>query len=118
MRVKLDENLGRSISRLFTTAGHDVSTVAAQEMQGAADDEVFRVCVAEQRTIVTLDLDFANPFQFDPRPTAGIAVLRLPTSQAPPPTGPPRLSTLLRPTAAGTRRRGTPLRKASDSADV
>ena len=87
MRVKLDENLGRSISRLFTTAGHDVSTVAAQEMQGAADDEVFRVCVAEQRTIVTLDLDFANPFQFDPRPTAGIAVLRLPTNHGPSPYG-------------------------------
>lgn len=35
------------------------------------------------RVLVTLDLDFANPFVFDPRPTAGIIVLRLPKMHGP-----------------------------------
>ena len=36
---------------------------------------MYRTCADEGRvlvTLVTLDLDFANPFVFDPRPTAGI----------------------------------------------
>ena len=35
-------------------------------------------CRKEQRCIVTLDRDFANPFLFDPADSCGIAVLRLP----------------------------------------
>ncbi len=33
--------------------------------------------------LVTCDLDFANPLVFDPRPMAGIAVLRLPSTPGP-----------------------------------
>jgi hypothetical protein len=33
--------------------------------------------------LVTLDLDFANPLTYDPRPTAGVAVLRLPKDHGP-----------------------------------
>lgn len=36
------------------------------------------MCVAEHRVLVTLDLDFANPLQFDPATTSGIAVFRVP----------------------------------------
>jgi hypothetical protein len=46
--------------------------------------------VGEQlrRAVVTLDRDFGNPFRFDPAPTPGIAVLRVPDL--------PRRSDLLR----------------------
>jgi len=41
------------------------------------------VCVAERRCLVTLDLDFSNPFVFPPEQNAGIAVLHLPRRQEP-----------------------------------
>jgi predicted nuclease of predicted toxin-antitoxin system len=39
-------------------------------MDGSDDRRVFEVCVVEDRVLVTLDTDFANPFNFDPRGTA------------------------------------------------
>lgn len=41
------------------------------------------VCIAEQRALVTLDLDFANPVRLPPGVHAGIAVLRLPKRPVP-----------------------------------
>lgn len=46
---------------------------------GRPDQAIYDACRAEERLLVTLDLDFANPFRFNPRPTAGIAVIRVPT---------------------------------------
>ena len=83
MKFKLDENLGESVRRRLAAAGHDVSTIVDQQMAGATDSVVYRTCADEGRVLVTLDLDFANPFVFDPRPTAGIIVLRLPRMHGP-----------------------------------
>ena len=76
MRLKLDENLGASAAALLTGAGLEVSTVVEQQMTGWSDEDLFQACSAEGRAIVTLDLDFANPFRFDPAKSAGIIVLR------------------------------------------
>ncbi len=83
MKFKLDENLGTTAVCAFEDAGHDTSTVRRQELAGADDGRVLQVCRDEQRILVTLDLDFANPLTFDPRPTAGVVVLRLSRSPAP-----------------------------------
>ena len=83
MKVKLDENIGQSVRRRLTDAGHDVSTIVDQDMTGAPGEVVYQTCAAEGRTLVTFDLDVANPFVFDPRPTAGIVVLRLPHMHGP-----------------------------------
>jgi predicted nuclease of predicted toxin-antitoxin system len=83
VKFKLDENLGQSVVTAFETKGHDVSSVHLQGMEGANDKTVFEVCAAEARTLVTLDLDFANPLTFDPRGSAGVAVLRLPKDAGP-----------------------------------
>jgi hypothetical protein len=77
MLIKLDENLGERGRRMFEHAGHDVMTVGDEGLAGAADPRVIDVCKAERRCLVTLDLDFSNPFVFPPEHYAGIAVLRL-----------------------------------------
>ncbi|MCL4207158.1 MAG: DUF5615 family PIN-like protein [Pirellulaceae bacterium] len=83
MKLKLDENLGVRGAELFRAAGHDVATVSEQQLASASDREVVTACQAEQRCLVTLDQDFANPLVFEPRDYAGIAVLRLPSRPTP-----------------------------------
>ena len=78
MKLKLDENLGQRGREICAAAGHDVSTVAEQNLTSAPDPTVIEVCASEGRCLVTLDLDFANPLRFPPKDHAGIAVLRLP----------------------------------------
>ena len=77
MRFKLDENLGRQSVDLFLEAGHDIATVAEQELQGATHNLLIDVCQAEARALVTLDLDFSNVLRFPPELYTGIAVLRV-----------------------------------------
>ena len=46
-------------------------------MHEQTDHELMEACRKEQRCLVTLDLDFANPLLFAPSGYAGIVVLRL-----------------------------------------
>jgi predicted nuclease of predicted toxin-antitoxin system len=77
VRLKLDENLGHRGAELFRQTGHDVVTVPEQ-VCGAPDRDLIKICRAEHRAIVTLDMDFGNPLIFRPGDYFGIAVLRLP----------------------------------------
>ena len=78
MKFKLDENLGASAVQLFREFGHDALTVRDQRLAGISDPQLLNVCRDEQRALVTLDVDFANPLIFNPQQHHGIAVLRLP----------------------------------------
>ena len=78
MKLKLDENFGRSAAELLRSEGHDVSTVAEQALTGSSDVSVIEAARSEGRCLVTMDLDFSNPVRFDPRHHHGIAVVRVP----------------------------------------
>lgn len=77
MKLKLDENIGTRGRELLEARGHDVATIWDQNLASADDPEVIAVCRREQRCLVTLDLDFANPLRYVPSEYHGIAVLRL-----------------------------------------
>lgn len=64
MKIKVDENIGRSGVNLLRQAGHDVMTVPEEGLSGSADDAVLRACVSERRTLVTLDRDFGQVPRF------------------------------------------------------
>ena len=64
MKLKLDENLGRSAIELFVQAGHEVETVRSEGLSGADDTVVIAACQREARCLVTLDLDFQQSVGF------------------------------------------------------
>jgi predicted nuclease of predicted toxin-antitoxin system len=74
MKFKLDENIGQRGKAIFVEAGHDVATILEQNLQSAPDPRVIAVCQAEQRCLVTLDLDFSNPLRFNPSQYCGVAI--------------------------------------------
>lgn len=78
MKFKLDENLGTRTQHIFRAAGHDVQTVRDEGLQGSSDQRLHEVSCAEQRCLVTLDLDFADVIRFPPSQTNGIVVIRVP----------------------------------------
>jgi hypothetical protein len=75
VRFKFDENLGLSVAALFRGAGHDVTTVREQQLQGAPDEEVFDASVRERRALVTLDRDLGQVLRFPPTKSSGIIVI-------------------------------------------
>jgi predicted nuclease of predicted toxin-antitoxin system len=75
-RFKLDENLPRDTEALLRNAGHDVDTVLDEQLGGKPDPRVFAASQAEDRILVTFDLDFSDIRVYPPASHAGIWVLR------------------------------------------
>lgn len=78
MKFKLDENFGRRTQHIFQMAGHDVQTTLDEKIQGCPDRQIYEICCAESRCLVTLDLDFSDVTRFPPERGGGIAVIRIP----------------------------------------
>ena len=80
MKFKLDENVDPDLKQAFITAGHDCLTITDQNMRGWGDADILVELATERRCLVTIDLDFSNPFVFPPAEYSGIIVLRAPRS--------------------------------------
>ncbi len=77
MTFKVDENLPVDAAELLREAGYDTATVLEQRLSGAVDSAVASFCRQEGRTLVTLDLDFADSRAYSPAQYPGLIVLRL-----------------------------------------
>ena len=78
MKIKLDENLDPRLVPELESRGFDVDTIVAERLSGASDEVVYETCRKLGRVLITLDLDFSNPFRFPPGDTDGIIVVRPP----------------------------------------
>lgn len=78
MKFKLDENLPELVRESLNAFGHDVHTVAEEGLSGARDEAVLQASIAEDRILITLDLDFSDIRAYPPGSYPGIWVLRPP----------------------------------------
>lgn len=81
MRFKLDENLPVEATQILRAAGHDATSVVDQNLQGTSDAALDQICHAEDRVLVTPDLDFSGIRGYPPDPSPGRIVLRLGTQE-------------------------------------
>ena len=77
MKVKLDENMPSALGRLLSRAGHDVSTVADENLSGATDSRLLEAATDGTRLFVAFDVDFADARTYPPGGHQGIVVFRL-----------------------------------------
>ena len=77
MKFKTDENLPVEAAATLRNAGFDAEIIPDERLSGAEDQVVAARVRQEGRTLVTLDLDFANIQAYPPQQSAGIIVLRL-----------------------------------------
>lgn len=77
MLFKVDENLSVELAELLSDLGHDAKTVNDQHLQGVNDRVLLERCDREQRTLVTLDIDFSDIRTYPPRDHEGIILLRV-----------------------------------------
>ena len=78
MKFKLDECVDARLSKYLKQAGYEAVTTRQQGLHGIEDERFYRLCVSEGYILVTLDIHFSNPMNFDPKHTPGIVVLRGP----------------------------------------
>jgi predicted nuclease of predicted toxin-antitoxin system len=74
--VKLDENLSRTHSAFLREHGYEADRVHDQGLSGASDQQVWERVVAEDRFLITLDLDFSDVRRFQPGTHPGILLVR------------------------------------------
>ncbi len=77
MKIKLDENLPKSLATELARLGHDADTVFDEDLAGATDERLWQAAQREQRFFITQDLDFSDVRQFQPGNHCGILLVRL-----------------------------------------
>lgn len=77
MRLKLDENVTVAAQDPLVALGHDVDTVADEDLTGRPDPDVLAAAVTDQRALVTCDLGFGDPRSYPPGSHRGVILLRL-----------------------------------------
>lgn len=77
MKLKLDENLPAQLAEALRSQGHDVDTVLDEHLQGRPDSVVWQSAQAEQRFMITQDLDFSDVRRYQPGTHAGLLLVRI-----------------------------------------
>ena len=79
MKIKLDENLPVSLLATLRSHGHNVDTVAQENLTGEPDKTVWQKTQQAGRLLIAQDLDFSDVRTFAPGTHHGILLVRLAT---------------------------------------
>jgi len=60
LKFKVAENLPKECVSILREAGFEADSVPDEKLSGAGDSALSERCRAEDRVLMTLDLDFAN----------------------------------------------------------
>jgi predicted nuclease of predicted toxin-antitoxin system len=77
VRLLLDENLSPKQAVTLREQGHDAVAVLEIGLAGQPDEKVREYAIAENRVLLTLDVDFANVLRFPPAGTPGVIRLKI-----------------------------------------
>jgi predicted nuclease of predicted toxin-antitoxin system len=66
VKFKFDENLPSDLGNLLRAEGHDAQSILDEDLRGAADRSIAKICQSEERILITLDLDFAHIENYPP----------------------------------------------------
>ena len=77
MRLLLDENLSPRQSAILREQGHDAVAVVDIGLSGQPDENIRAFAIAENRVLLTLDVDFANMLRFPTAGTPGVIRLKI-----------------------------------------
>jgi predicted nuclease of predicted toxin-antitoxin system len=77
MKFKIDENLPSEFADVLRSANHDAVTVLEQKLGGSIDEDIFAACRREDRTLLSLDLDFSDIRLYPPANSPGTIVFRI-----------------------------------------
>lgn len=76
MKIKVDENLPKSILAILVDSGYDAKDVYSQGMSGWKDDDLWSAIQIEDRFLITADKGFADIRKYKPGSHAGVLLLR------------------------------------------
>jgi predicted nuclease of predicted toxin-antitoxin system len=71
LKFKVDENLPTEYAPILREAGFEADTVSDEKLSGAGDSVLSERCRAEDRVLMTLDLDFASVQAYPPKSQSG-----------------------------------------------
>jgi predicted nuclease of predicted toxin-antitoxin system len=77
MKLKLDENLPRTLCAALTGLGHDAHSVFEEQLTGRPDADIWNAAQREGRFLITQDLDFSDTRKFFPGSHHSILLIRL-----------------------------------------
>jgi predicted nuclease of predicted toxin-antitoxin system len=81
--LKLDENIPDLVAEILGAAGHDVALARSEGLAGGKDEDLLGAAIAEDRAVISFDLDFSDIRRHDPSRSPGIIVLRLRSQSLP-----------------------------------
>jgi predicted nuclease of predicted toxin-antitoxin system len=76
MRILADENCDDELVAALRSGGHDI-LYASESMPGAEDEAVYKAAMAEQRILLTNDLDFGLIAERSEHQPLGVVLMRL-----------------------------------------
>src|SRR5271165_3000152 len=83
MRFLADMGVAIRVVEWLRDQGYDARHLREEELQRLPDDQIFRKAVAENRAVLTFDLDFGEIVAFSGRQKVSVVLFRLQNTRTP-----------------------------------